>query len=237
MSKVILNGLGTCLFIVVSSALGTLGVANADLLQITFSGDIDIANDSGPLLGMTSISDTSSFAGKFTYDTETASTSSGPNWKAYPVKDFNITIDGYVFGVNNPEAYITNDGLLSPSGNYDRLGAGGRLSDGLVLPFPTSGVYLPDFLVAMSLTDSTATAFNSFLLPNAVNLASFDAKFINFTSSYGDLAGQLSYDFQIAGNIDNLDVAPAPIPEPATMLLFGTGLVGLVGSRLRKKKK
>jgi PEP-CTERM motif len=32
-------------------------------------------------------------------------------------------------------------------------------------------------------------------------------------------------------------VEATPAPEPATMLLFGTGLVGLVGSRIRMKKQ
>lgn len=39
------------------------------------------------------------------------------------------------------------------------------------------------------------------------------------------------------GYFVNVTGDAAPVPEPATMLLFGTGLVGLAGSRIRRKKK
>jgi len=37
--------------------------------------------------------------------------------------------------------------------------------------------------------------------------------------------------------VDNIQLeSAAPVPEPATMLLFGTGIAGLAGIRLRRKK-
>lgn len=89
-------------------------------------------------------------------------------------------------------------------------------------------------------------------LSQQVNGAGTELAHDLFTSSLiGDLTGSLSitYDLQpgieytIQTHLYNSATAyspdigsTAPVPEPATMILFGTGLAGLLGSRLRRKK-
>lgn len=116
---------------------------------------------------------------------------------------------------------------------YVFMGHGGFGLDGIVPVFSLFGEEV------RAISSSSGINGNQYLI-DVFNITGFAERLLgeNLNFSLGSIAfgdnGAIDFSTVVAFGVP---ASAAPVPEPATMLLFGTGFAGLVGVQLWKKRK
>ncbi|MDK9706889.1 MAG: PEP-CTERM sorting domain-containing protein [Desulforhopalus sp.] len=133
-----------------------------------------------------------------------------------PISSFSFTSGGSTISNEN---LLDFSGSLYPSGNpnfWVNTNALGEISH---------------WFITLANQSSSAAIYSRFVEDGSLNYDQF-----SYVSSYSHSAEWVGYNTSSPGTWTQRD-SNDPVPEPTTMVLFGLGISGLLGSKLKRKRR